>query len=349
MKEGDGTEIALYRTVQRFINKCPNLTHVVLHGLGLSAQAIKYLTMLPATVRFLDLAMNAVTDEDMVPLFKKCPSMESIDLAGTCVTALTMERVATEWGGTIVNLTLPHAVAEQLTLYDDNPDNDEIQKLLHWIKRMKSLQHIRIGEHRLGMATEWHRSFRGETSLGYIMERRMIGVLEKTLPTTIKINISPYEDNNDAYYRKYGVPKPNPGFPPKSSPSYIFQTLGRKDKTNKGRRNTYRDHYPNSRWLSPTRCGPREYYLEGYESLEERYGWSPPGDIRVPNMRSTDEYITTEIANDNVWYETEERKPPENDEERVWTSWENLAHLDLPLHPTHTITSAGGCDEERIL
>ena len=66
-------------------------------------------------------------------------------------------------------------------------------------------------------------------------------------------------------------------------------------------------------------------------------------------MRSTDEYITTEIANDNVWYETEERKPPENDEERVWTSWENLAHLDLLLHPTHTITSAGGCDEERIL
>ena len=53
------------------------------------------------------------------------------------------------------------------------------------------------------------------------------------------------------------------------------------------------------------------------------------GDIRVPNTRSTDGYIMTEIDNDNVWYETEERKPPENDEERIWTSWENLAHLDL--------------------
>ena len=87
---------------------------------------------------------------------------------------------------------------------------------------MKSLQHIRIGEHRHGMVTEWHRSFRGTTSLGYIMEQRMIGILKATLPPTITIHMNPYETDNGAYYRKHGVPKPNPRFPPKSSPSYIF-------------------------------------------------------------------------------------------------------------------------------
>ena len=65
MKEGDRTDAALHRTIQRFIDKCPRLTHIVLHGLWLPMDMIRYLQNLPETVQFLDLAMNAITDEEI--------------------------------------------------------------------------------------------------------------------------------------------------------------------------------------------------------------------------------------------------------------------------------------------
>jgi len=298
MKEGDGTDIDLHRTIKRFIDKCPKLTHIVLHGLGLPTDTIRYLRNLPETLRFLDLAMNGITDEEIEPLFRKCPNMESIDLSGTNTTTATLAKIAESWGDTIKDLKLPITMAKQLTLYDDYPSDDELWDLTCWISKMKELQHIQFGEYRQGMETEWHRSFNGKTSLGYVMEQRMIETLEKTLPSTVTIHMDPYEEDNDKYYQKHEVPKPNPKFPPKSSSSYVFQTLGRKDKTERGR-NTYRNHYTNSGWLSPIRRGRQEYYLEHFESLKDEYGYAPEGIIKVPHTRTFNN-DAVEIAEDDA-------------------------------------------------
>ena len=112
------------------------------------------------------------------------------------------------------------------------------------------------------METEWHRSFNGKASLGHVMEQRMIETLEKTLPSTVTIHMDPS----------------------KSSSSYVFQTLGRKDETERSR-NTYRNQYTNSRLLSPITKGKREYYLEFFECLEDEHGHTPEGNITVPHVK----------------------------------------------------------------
>ena len=175
------------------------------------------------------------------------------------------------------------------------------------------------GEYRHGMATEWHRSFTGTGSLGHIMEQRVIKILKATLPPTITVHMDPYDKEDEAYYYKHEVPKPNPEFPPKSNQSYIFQTLGRESKTES--RNTYRDHYTQSRWLSPLRRGPREYYLDGHESLEEKYGHAPERNIKVPHTPPA-ENQTDGINNDSAWDGTNEWEPPESDGKNGWTNWD---------------------------
>ena len=67
----------------------------------------------------------------------------------------------------------------------------------------------------------------------------------------------------------------------------MFQTLGRKDETERSR-NTYRNHYTNSEWLSPIRKGKQEYYLEFFESLEDEHGHTPEGIIKVPHVKTAD-------------------------------------------------------------
>ena len=120
------------------------------------------------------------------------------------------------------------------------------------------------------------------------MENRIIKTLKQTLPPTVTIHMDPYEEDNGEYYCKHEIAKPNPRFPPKASSSYIFQTLGRKDETSRGR-NTYRNHYTPSKWLSPIRRGKREYYLEGHESLKREYGHAPERDITVPHTKSAND------------------------------------------------------------
>ena len=235
--------------------------------------------------------MSGITDEEMEPIIERCPNMESINLSATNATISTLARIAKSWGNTIKDLKLPITMAKQLTLYNDYPDKNMLKDLAHWIGEMGNLEHIRFGEHRLRMETQWHRSFIGKESLGQIMEQRLIKTLERTLPPRVTIHMDPYEDDDDdEYYRKHDTQKPNPKFPPKSSPSYVFQTLGRKDET-EGTRNTYRNQYTNSRFLSPITRGKREYYLELFEDLEYNYGEYPEGNITVPYVRKTMEEI----------------------------------------------------------
>ncbi len=38
--------------------------------------------------------MSGITEEEMEPLFEKCPNMESIDLSATNITTATLARIA---------------------------------------------------------------------------------------------------------------------------------------------------------------------------------------------------------------------------------------------------------------
>jgi hypothetical protein len=248
--------------------------------------------------------MSGITDGEMEPIIERCPNMESINLSATNTTTLTLARMAESWKSTIKDLKLPITMAKQLTLYNDFPEENMLKDLARWIGEMGNLEHLRFGEHRLRMETQWHRSFIGKKSLGQIMEQRLIKTLERTLPHTVAIHMDPYEDDDDEeYYKKYWTQKPNPKFPPKSDPSYVFQTLGRKDET-EGTRNTYRNQYTNSRFLSPITRGKREYYLELFEDLEYDYGDYPVGDISVPHVRKTMEEIinaTNDVHVEENW------------------------------------------------
>jgi hypothetical protein len=277
---------------------------MVLHGLELPTETLAYMRYLPKTLRFLDLAMSGITDEEMEPIIERCPKIESINLSVTNATISTLMKIAESWGSTIKDLTLPITMAKQLTLYNDSPDESMLKNLAHWIGQMGNLEHIRFGEHRLRMETQWHKSFIGKESLGQIMEQRLIETLERTLPPKVTVHMDPYEDDDDdEYYRKHETQKPNPKFPPKSNPSYVFQTLGRKDET-EGTRNTYRNQYTNSRFLSPITRGKREYYLELFEDLEYDYGDYPEGNITVPYVRKTMEEIINaadDVPDDKDW------------------------------------------------
>ena len=95
---------------------------------------------------------------------------------------------------------------------------------------MEKLQHIRFEEYRHGMETKWQRSYRGTTSLGYRMEKRLVDTLKRALPHTMIIHMDPYGLEDEKYYYEHEITRPNPEFPPKSNASYIFQTLGRQDR-----------------------------------------------------------------------------------------------------------------------
>ena len=71
---------------------------VVLHGLRLPTDTIKYLKKLPATVRFLKLAMNAMTDEEMAPLSTAiAPGMKQMNGNLQKVTRNTSGRAGKIW------------------------------------------------------------------------------------------------------------------------------------------------------------------------------------------------------------------------------------------------------------
>ena len=152
--------------------------------------------------------------------------------------------------------------------------------------------------------------------------------MRTVLPPTITIHMSPYAEEDQLYYQTHGVPKPNPNFPPTSDPLYIFQTLWKGAQNQKNWRQNYHDHYPRSRWLFKTRCGSPEYYLSGYDSLEEDIGWAPEREIRLPHVRIENNRLAWD-GNDNTWKSPEEWKPTEGEDKRTWTCWENLAHLDF--------------------
>ena len=257
MRYGDGTDVLLHEVVKGFINKCPQLTHFVLHGLDLSRDTIRYMgNNLPNTVISLDLARNYIKDEEITPIIERCPDMQFLDLSGTSVSTKTFSRIANRWGKSIVSLALPQKVARELTLYKDAPKDKAILKLLGWVKSLTALKYFRIGDWRLGMATETHWSYRGNMSLGYLMEQKVIRILNIVLPSTITIHMSPYAEEDKLYYQQHGVPKPNPDFPPTSDPLYTFQTLGKTDSKRRTCQLSTKSNY-----LFDTRSGPQEYYL----------------------------------------------------------------------------------------
>ena len=327
MRDHDGTDEELHTTVKRIIIKCKNLTHVVIHGLDMPLKTAQYLRNLPTTTKNLDLSGNEVImDMEIKPLFKTYPDMESIDLSGMAITIKTLERMAERWGNTLTNITLPQTIARELTLYKDSPDCEKVGKLKEWIGKMVKLRQFRIGEWQHGMETKIHRSFRGEGSLGHRMEQTVVHFLKTVLPPTVTVNMNPYVEEDEMYYRtdtvsyyeKYGVPKPNPNFPRGSDPKYVFQTLGRVNGGGTGRGWTYRDHYMRSNYMGTTRDGPREYYLEynepGGKGLAE---WSDTiqGGEHTRNGESPEEWGNTEDEEERIWDE---------EKDRAWTNWDDL-------------------------
>ena len=84
MRYEDVTNELLHDTITMLVDKCLHLADLILHGVDLSSEMIRYLCKnIPSTMVSLDLARNCIENEDVGLLVQRCPDLQYIDLSGS--------------------------------------------------------------------------------------------------------------------------------------------------------------------------------------------------------------------------------------------------------------------------
>ncbi len=161
----------------------------------------------------------------MQQLITQCPNLEFLDVSETGVTILILDGLSAAWGHSMINLSLPNAIARRVKKYY-HTNEKAIERVIRHIQGMTALCYLRMGHWRAGTAAESHRSFNGRLSYEYIEDLRTIDVLETLFPM-MDIHLSPYATEDENFYKKTGFPRPNPEFPPPLDPQYYFRRWGR--------------------------------------------------------------------------------------------------------------------------
>ena len=113
-----------FDSVKMIIDKCRQLTDLILMDTQLTFQSISYICH-NATDKLLrlDLCRLRVMDNNVANLIKTCPNMTYLNLADTWITFPVIARIVRGWSKTLMDLSLPLDIGlMDLRLDKDEPD-----------------------------------------------------------------------------------------------------------------------------------------------------------------------------------------------------------------------------------
>ena len=100
-----------FNSIKLVVDKCRNLSNLVLHDTHLSFQSIAYVcNNLTNKMLRLDFCSERVMDDDVIALANQCKNLEYLNLSDTWVSYSVLSEIVQAWSGTLMDLSLPQEI-----------------------------------------------------------------------------------------------------------------------------------------------------------------------------------------------------------------------------------------------
>ena len=181
-----------FNSIKLVVDKCRNLTDLVLHDTHLSFQSIAYVcNNLTNKMLRLDFCSERVMDDNVIALANQCKNLEYLNLSDTWVSLSVLSEIVQAWSGTLMDLSLPQEIGLDIGLDEDDTDETNLESLKAMIGSLQKLKYLHIGTW-LGNLLPF--DIRG---IVYVEKKKHIEKLKKLLPG-LTINLNPFSENSPA-------------------------------------------------------------------------------------------------------------------------------------------------------
>jgi hypothetical protein len=181
-----------FNSIKLVVDKCRNLTDLVLHDTHLSFQSIAYVcNNLTNEMLRLDFCSERVMDDHVMALANQCKNLEYLNLSDTWVSYSVVPEIVRAWSGTLMDLSLPQEIGVDIGLDEDETDETNLSSLKTMIGSLQNLKYLHIGTW-LGNLLPF--DMRG---IVYVEEKKHLEKLKKLFPG-LTINLNPFSDNSPA-------------------------------------------------------------------------------------------------------------------------------------------------------
>ena len=131
------------------VDKCRQLTDVILFGAKLTHEAITYFCEnAPSTLLRLNLARERAYNDDIRALTKSCPHLQYLNIAETSVAYQDIINIVLAWRRTMINLCLPHRLGFVLTLRSRAPNLPLIKQFQALMNEMERMEYLHVGHYK---------------------------------------------------------------------------------------------------------------------------------------------------------------------------------------------------------
>ena len=179
------------------VDKCRQLTDVILFGAKLTHEAITYFCEnAPSTLLRLNLARERAYNDDIRALTKSCPHLQYLNIAETSVAYQDIINIVLAWRRTMINLCLPHRLGFVLTLRSRAPNLPLIKQFQALMNEMERMEYLHVGHYKFHQVDVEQRN-------------PQVARLRSMFPH-LKINHNPY--STDPHTGGDNIPQSDPSF-----------------------------------------------------------------------------------------------------------------------------------------
>lgn len=179
------------------VDKCRQLTDVILFGAKLTHEAITYFCEnAPSTLLRLNLARERAYNDDIRALTKSCPHLQYLNIAETSVAYQDIINIVLAWRRTMINLCLPHRLGFVLTLRSRAPNLPLIKQFQALMNEMERMEYLHVGHYKFHQVDVEQRN-------------PQVARLQSMFPH-LKINHNPY--STDPHTGGGNIPQSDPSF-----------------------------------------------------------------------------------------------------------------------------------------
>jgi hypothetical protein len=192
------TNPLMHDTVKLLVDKCRQLTDLIIFGTKLTYDSIEYIcNHLTPTILRLNIARERVNNADIKDLTKQCPRLQYLNISETLVDYQAINNIVQGWRYSMINMSLPTRMGFILTLHAEAPSFPRLTQFKSLIDSMPHLKFLHIGHYKFKHTDIMHR-------------RRQVIKLSEMFPH-LKFNINPFNTRG----------------PVESDPYFLFKNIGR--------------------------------------------------------------------------------------------------------------------------
>ena len=142
------TNPLMHDTVKLLVDKCRQLTDLIIFGTKLTYDSIEYIcNHLTPTILRLNIARERVNNADVKALTKQCPRLQYLNISETLVDYQAINDIVQGWRYSMINMSLPTRMGFILTLHTEAPSSPCLTQFKSLIDSMPRLKFLHIGHY----------------------------------------------------------------------------------------------------------------------------------------------------------------------------------------------------------